>query len=210
MAGDGLASPLVDRGPCFKMTPGTRSLLTELRRLHHGAATGVVHLYTEKNEYGRLSLKAGEFTHVSLHTQRGPSALALLAMAAIRSHRFESSAQLPPTEGLPPGRALLSALGADALPAPAAPAPGSAQAAAVATAASSAPASAVSDAAAALIEMELSQELGPMAASLVKECRPKASSALHLAEQLAEQLMPREGEQFLARISELLRSLKAQ
>ena len=193
------------------MTPGTRSLLTELRSLHHGAATGVVHLYTEKNEYGRLCLVAGEFTHVSLHTQRGASALALLAMAAIRSHRFEHSAQLPATEGLPPGRALLSALGADALPAPAAPAAGTTQAAAAAAAAaSSAPPSAVSDAAAALIEMELSQELGPMAASLVKECRPKASSALQLAEHLAEQLMPREGEQFLTRISELLRSLKAQ
>lgn len=191
------------------MTPGTRSLLTELRSLHHGAATGVVHLYTEKNEYGRLSLQGGEFTHVSLHTQRGPAALALLAMAVIRSHRFENAAQLPPTEGLPASRALLSALGTDALPPAAAPAPDSSQAA-TALAASAAPVSAVSDAAAALIEMELSQELGPMAASLVKECRPKASNALHLCEQLAEQLMPREGEQFLARITELLRSLKAQ
>lgn len=191
------------------MTPGTRSLLMELRSLHQRTATGVVHLYTERNEYGRLGLLAGEFLHVSLHTQRGPAALALLAIANIRSHRFEPQAQLPLTEGLPSAPALLSTLGADALP-PLAAAPGATPLADAAPERPAAPVSAVSDAAAALIEMELSRELGPMAASLVKECRPKARNAQHLCEQLAEQLMPREGELFLARISELLRSLKAQ
>lgn len=197
------------------MTPGTRLLLIELRNLHQRAATGVVHLYTEKNEYGRLALVAGEFSHVSLHTQRGPAALAVLATAAIRSHRFEPEAQLPTTPGLPSSRALLSALGVDALPTPAppsalAPAARAATAPALAPASPATPPPPVSDAAAALIELELARELGPMAASLVRESRPKASSALQLAELLAEQLMPREGELFRARVSELLRTLRAQ
>lgn len=182
------------------MNPGYKSLLMQLMTQHQSAATGVVHFFTDKNEYGRIALVAGEIKHLSVHTQRGMTALPLLRQSTIRSQRFEAGTALPPTEGLPATLTLLAALGVDDSLLAAGP-----TAAAAVTVAATKPAEpGVSPDALATIQTELEQELGPMAASLVKQYAPKASDALSLAQLLAEQLTPDEGALFFARVRNLL------
>ncbi len=200
-------TPAFDRG-AVHMNPGYKNLLTQLVTLHRRAETGVLHLYTEKNEYGRLALDKGLIQHVSLHTQRGTAAVPLLLQSSIRSQRFEAGATLPATAGLPDTPTLLETLGADvSMLAGAAPEPQPAPSASPVAAPTKAAGAAIAPAALALIETELARELGSMAGSLVKECAPKAADALALTRLLAEQLMPNEGELFFVRTSNLLRAL---
>ena len=178
------------------MNPGYKSLLIQLVTQHQGAETGVVHFFTDKNEYGRIALTAGQIKHLSLHTQRGMAALPLLLKSTIRSQRFEVGTALPPTEGLPNTQTLLTALGVDEPLLAATPS----TAATVAVAATKPADCRVSPDALFAIQAELEHDLGAMAASLVKQYSVKASDALSLAQLLAEQLTPDEGARFFERI----------
>ncbi|MES2685089.1 MAG: hypothetical protein V4650_16335 [Pseudomonadota bacterium] len=192
------------------MNTGYRKLLETLNAQCQQAASGVLHLYTVQNHYGRIGLVCGEINHVSLHTARSMTALPLLLNAAISSHRFEAGAGLPPMNDLLDTPDILAMLGCKELqpqtPPPAVAAVPEWQPPAPALAAAPQRQS-VSAIELGIIEAELYRELGPMASSLVQECLPHADSALTLATALADQLMPSSGESYLARVTTLLRAV---
>jgi hypothetical protein len=190
------------------MHPGYQHLLGDLLTRHQNAETGVMHLFTESNQYGRMALLIGELTHLSLHTRRGAEVAELLRQSAIRSHRFEADALLPPMEELPPTPVLLAALGA----APPAANPSTTAPAAHASAPASSAAAAgplIDPEALSLIEAELAREVGPMATSLIAENLRGCSDAMSLVHKLTEMLLPQEGEKFQLRVRELLRAQQA-
>ena len=103
------------------MNPGYKLFLETLNQRCQHAQSGVLHLYTAENHYGRMALAAGEIKHIALHTARGMTALPALLNAAIRSHRFEPAATLPPMDDLLDTEDILAMLGSqelDQTPAP--------------------------------------------------------------------------------------------
>ncbi len=198
------------------MNPGYKQFLLNLVQRCEQRETGVVHLYTASNQYGRLAVAAGTVIHVSLHTTRGMAAVPALAAAVISSHRFEPAVALPAHADLLDTPEVLRQLGAASLGTSAKPALPPAATAEPAAAASSLTKPETTAAAPArigaaeiqLITMELQQEVGPMADSLVREELRRTHTAPQLAAALAEQLMPAEGQRFLQRVSDLLRLLK--
>lgn len=196
------------------MNPGYQNFLETLSQHCHDLASGVLHLYTTENHYGRIGIVGGEITHLSLHSARGITALPMLLLASISSHRFEVGAKLPAMEDLLDTPDILAMLGAGELETLAAAQlltadPQRVLAIPVVAAEQAAPETAVrgiSANALRIIEQALHRELGPMAGSLVQEGLPHANTAYQLAEYLADQLMPTEGEKFLHQVTALLRA----
>ena len=193
------------------MNTGYRKLLETLNAQCQQARSGVLHLYTTQNHYGRIGLVAGEITHVSLHTTRSMTALPVLLNADISSHRFEAGAVLPLMDDLLDTPDILAMLGCSELlvrPLAQAPTPpmSPVQSAAAIPPLPAPPRQVISAVELGIIEAELYRELGPMASSLVQECLPHADSALTLTAALADQLMPSSSEQYLVRVTTLLRA----